>query len=56
VSKLFVAKIRWGTDSEARETLCEYKFKTQAELEAFLRGVDEASGWSDYELVEEKKA
>lgn len=54
----FSVTIRWGS----RETILEnqdaksvYRFKTQGELDAFMRGVDEASGWSDYEKVEEDK-
>ena len=30
----------------------KYIFKTEAEQKAFLQGVDESSGWLDYEIVE----
>lgn len=42
-------RIRWGSGSfgDCRET-SEYEFATLEELNAFLLGVDEASGWLDY--------
>jgi hypothetical protein len=50
----FCLKIKWG-ESQTREENprpCEYIFKTEAEQKAFLQGVDESSGWLDYEIVE----
>ena len=29
-----------------------YEFETQAELNAFLKGVDEGNGWLEYEIQE----
>lgn len=49
----FCLKITWG-DRQTREENpcpCEYDFKTEAERTAFLQGVDESSGWLDYEIV-----
>ena len=31
-----------------------YEFETQAELNAFLKGVDEGNGWLEYEVQDEK--
>ena len=41
-----VIKILWGM-GELPE---EYSFKTQAEADAFLLGVDESNGWTCYEV------
>lgn len=52
----FSVTVRWGVAETIRENpdaKSIYHFKTQGELDAFMRGVDEASGWSDYEIVEE---
>ena len=46
--KPFKVRIRWGSGSygDSQEP-CEYEFATLGELNAFLLGVDEASGWLD---------
>ena len=46
-------EIRWGSEGvcETDDTF-SYDFSTDAELTAFLLGVDEASGWLDYTVVE----
>ncbi|HUZ95226.1 MAG TPA: hypothetical protein VMU57_09970 [Edaphobacter sp.] len=46
--KPFKVRIRWGSGSygDSQEP-CEYEFATLEELNAFLLGVDEASGWLD---------
>ena len=51
--KPFEAVIHWGTESTRKENpeACHYKFDTEAEMDAFLLGADESSGWSDYETV-----
>lgn len=41
-----VIKILWGF----HEDPTEYTFKTQAEADAFLLGVDESNGWTCYEV------
>lgn len=38
-------KVLWGFDENPQE----YSFKTQAEADAFLLGVDESNGWLCYE-------
>ena len=43
--------IHWGskdTRADNPEGICYYKFKTAAELDAFMKGADEASGWMDF--------
>jgi len=55
--KRFWVKIRWGSESAQAEIYPDeksgdcYSFKTEAELQAFLEGVDAASGYLDYDIV-----
>jgi hypothetical protein len=51
--KPFEVKIQWGSDISSDKPVKVYRFATQAELNAFFEGVDEASGWLDYDIVEE---
>ena len=46
-------KILWGSNPilDERDPI-EYGFDTPEELAAFLKGVDEANGWMDYDIVE----
>ena len=51
--------IIWGTEAvkgvdepEENYTKKTYEFETQAELNAFLKGVDEGNGWLEYEVEE----
>ena len=51
--------IVWGTEAVRRiekpikgYTKIKYKFDTENELNAFLRGVDEGNGWLEYEVEE----
>ena len=50
--------IDWGQEKQERKV---YTFATAAELDAFMKGVDEADGWLEYEIYhhtslgEEKK-
>lgn len=46
-SDAFVVSIRWGKSPEGPPV--EYAFATMEELRAFLRGVDQAIGWLDYD-------
>ena len=41
--------IVWGTDREEKKS---YEFATTQEYNAFIRGVDEANGWMEYEETE----
>ena len=40
--------IVWGTDRAEKKS---YEFATAAEHSAFIRGVDEANGWMEYEEI-----
>ena len=49
--------IIWGTETVKgidkpieNYTKKTYQFETQAELNAFLKGVDEGNGWLEYEV------
>lgn len=42
--------IRWGMTSSGQEPVT-YSFDTEAELTAFMLGVDECDGWLDYTIV-----
>jgi hypothetical protein len=50
---MFTVKIRWGSMEQTQPF--EYSFVTEAGRDAFLYGVEESSGWMDYELVEDDK-
>ena len=39
--------IDWGQQKQERKV---YTFATAAELDAFMKGVDEADGWLEYEI------
>ena len=41
--------ILWGTDREEKKT---YVFETEEQKSFFMKGVDEASGWLEYEVLE----
>ena len=52
--------IVWGTEAvrgieKAIEgyTKIKYKFNTESELDAFIKGVDEGNGWLEYEVIDE---
>jgi len=54
--EVYFMDIRWresGGDFDETEEPCHYTFETQAELNAFQRGIDEAMGWTDFEVVSE---
>ena len=40
--------IDWGSEKQERK---KYTFATAAELDAFMKGVDEADGWLKYDVV-----
>ena len=54
--KKFKVKITWGVTSWGDDQTKVYEFDTEKELDAFLFGVDEANGWLEYEIIEEKAA
>lgn len=49
----FKTTILWGSAPEPGDESHTFSFNTQAELDAFLYGVDEANGWMDWRTVEE---
>lgn len=50
--------IRWGSNSieEKERSVTTADFKTQAEVDAYLAGIDDMDGWADYEVMEEEDA
>jgi hypothetical protein len=45
--------IGFGSNEDLRKATEEtFEFATEAELEAFLKGVEAGNGWMDYEIVE----
>lgn len=52
------AVIRWGSEMTREDNegvSSTYSFDTTDERDAFMHGVEEAIGWSDYELVEDEE-
>ena len=52
--------IVWGTEAVRGIekpikgfTKIKYKFNTESELDAFIKGVDEGNGWLEYEVIDE---
>ena len=52
--------IVWGTEAVRGiekpiegYTKIKYKFNTESELDAFIKGVDEGNGWLEYEVIDE---
>ena len=41
--------IKWGTDGDKTKT---YIFENETQKAFFMKGVDEANGWLEYEVVE----
>ena len=50
---MFKIKIQWG-EAKFPEDLETYEFSTQAELDAFLKGVDEGCGWHEWEIINQE--
>ena len=52
--KPFAVRVRWGSTGTQNETYKrsrdgdDYEFDTEAELIAFLEGVEASNGWMDY--------
>lgn len=52
--KPFWVEIEWGTEATRADNPdagCRYEFDTEAELCAFMEGVEAAEGWHDYAVV-----
>lgn len=58
MTKPFKVHILWGKHDEHEDDdrPVTYSFNTQAELDAFLYGVEEMDGWSQYEVIEDLAA
>ena len=48
VTTKHVVTIDWGQEKQERKT---YAFASQQELDAFMKGIEEADGWQRYEVV-----
>ena len=48
--KLYRVAHVWG---EEKTCITQREFKTHAELNAYLQGIDDAEGWMDYASVED---
>ena len=48
----FSVTIQWGAAPELGNDPITYRFATQAELDAFLQGVDAMDGWLGYTIIE----
>lgn len=44
--------IMWGSTREPDQKPYVYEFKTPRDMDMFMRGVEEASGWLKHEVVE----
>ena len=45
--------IMWGESPEADQDPVTYTFGSQAELDAFLKGIEEMDGWAGWHVIEE---
>ena len=50
--KPFTVAIKWGRDTEPGDKPIHYNFATEAELDAFLWGVQEMDGWAGYTVID----
>lgn len=50
--KIKAVEIEWGTLGDSS---VKYSFDTEAEMEAFVKGANEACGWSTFDIVEAKE-
>jgi len=49
---MFEVTVLWGECPQPEDTPMTYTFNTQAELDAFNKGVDAAVGWMDVHVLE----
>lgn len=50
--KKFFVRIAWGTHQDRKQT---YYFDTAKEIEAFLLGAEQSSGWEEYIVTDMSK-
>tara|TARA_R100001509_G_scaffold33118_1_gene17506 strand:+ start:66 stop:248 length:183 start_codon:yes stop_codon:yes gene_type:complete len=60
MTKKHEVTITWGTEAVRGiekpiegYTKIKYKFNTESELDAFIKGVDEGNGWLEYEVQDD---
>ena len=51
---LYIVKAYSYIEKQDKEDKQTYTFENEHDLDMFMQGVNEANGWLDYELVEEK--
>jgi len=53
---MFSVTIMWGSNSipEEERFVCTAEFRTQAELDAYLQGIDDMDGWAGYTIIEDE--
>ena len=49
--KKYSVWILWGEDPQEDQEPLQYEFNTQAELDAFLMGIEEGDGWFGYDYI-----
>ena len=54
VEKPYKTTILWGQSVEAQVEVT-YEFATEAELDAFFKGIDAYDGFADYEVIDEDR-
>lgn len=55
MSKKHQVFVVWGEHVDKDASPCLYSFNTQGELDAFLLGLDEATGWSEAATFDNKE-
>ena len=43
------------TVDEIVNNVKEFHFKTESEMEAFIKGIEASSGWTEYSIIEQKQ-
>lgn len=55
IDETFDVKILWGSSPEDDAELDHQSFNSQAELDAYMKGVESAEGWMGYEVMTDKE-
>lgn len=50
----FTVHVGWAESPEDGQESSEYTFDTQVERDAFLLGINEASGWAGWEVLDKR--
>ena len=48
---MYKITIVWGEDREVTKT---YTFKNETQYDFFMKGVNEAEGWTEYDVIKEE--